>query len=106
MRPIKFRGRRPNGELVYGDLIQCNGDPSILTHTHRVFVESNSVAQLVGYDKDGREIYEGDTLVDRNDRCKPPYDDFTVEFKVHGYKHNSCLTFEVDTSLYGLKGES
>lgn len=63
MRPIKFRGKRVNnGEFIYGQL----------THVHPKFyvggreVKPESVAQLVGYDCDGREVYEGDILVDDN----------------------------------------
>ena len=65
-RPIKFRGRATTlevGKMVYGDLIQSGGEASIFDGTHRFYVDPNTVAQLVGYDKDGREIYEGDKVV-------------------------------------------
>ena len=62
-RTIKFRGKRSdNGEFVYGNL----------AHIHPEFyiggreVNPESVAQLVGYDCDGREVYEGDFLVNDN----------------------------------------
>ena len=58
--PIKFRGKRVNnGEFIYGNL----------AHVHPEFyvggreVDPDSVAQLVGYDCDGREVYEGDIIV-------------------------------------------
>lgn len=64
MRPIKFRGKRVNnGEFIYGQL----------THVHPKFyvggreVKPESVAQLVGYDCDGREVYEGDVLTFEHD---------------------------------------
>ena len=63
--PIKFRGRDENtGEFVYGDLCQTLSTPSIVNCEGRFFVKPDSVAQLVGYGKDGREVYEGDIMVD------------------------------------------
>ncbi|MBR1806466.1 MAG: hypothetical protein IJ774_08795 [Selenomonadaceae bacterium] len=68
MRPIKFRGRDIDTyELVYGDFVHnvpmssFNGiiDDNDFVHE----INDDTVAQLVGYDKDGREVYEGDTFV-------------------------------------------
>ena len=63
MRPINFRGKRvADGEFVYGGF----------THVHPEFyvggrqVKPDSVAQLVGYDSDGNEVYEGDKIVLQN----------------------------------------
>ena len=74
--PIKFRGKCLNAEktIVYGDLIQAPYDLPVI----RVFndkeckkgictyedyeVYPESVAQLVGYDANGDEIYKDDTL--------------------------------------------
>lgn len=74
--PIKFRGKTLTADkaFVYGDLIQCPFALPII----RVFDEEEckkgfyafedyevypeSVAQLVGYDADGSEVYEGDKL--------------------------------------------
>lgn len=106
-RPIKFRGRLASGKYVYGDIVQwCGFDkPRICSWDNGVIydVEPDSVRQLIGYDCNGREVYEGDVLVDDNDHCKPPMNEFTVEFKVHGYKHGSCVTFETKTRNYRLK---
>lgn len=74
--PIKFRGQQltADKDFVYGDLIQYPYDLPII----RVFddeeckkglysfddyeVYPESVAQLVGYDAEGNEVYEGDKL--------------------------------------------
>ena len=58
MRNIKFRGTTPEGEIVYGDLTHHNGN--IFIDDKRV--NPDSVAQLVGLDFNGDEIYEGDTV--------------------------------------------
>lgn len=69
-RPIKFRGRRLDGPLVYGDLIHYkNGNVAIQIIEGGIYpVIPDSVAQLVGYDKDGREVYEGDTVEGVDDK--------------------------------------
>lgn len=66
--PIKFRGRHiaTGGKMVYGDLIQSGGEASIFDGNHRFYVYPDSVAQLVGVDKDGNEVYEGDLVTDKN----------------------------------------
>ena len=82
MRPIKFRGRVPEGyhpyggQTVYGSLVRyredaywAQGYPNwiVLLDGHRSYpVNEDSVAQLVGFDADGNEVYEGDELVGAN----------------------------------------
>lgn len=73
MRLIKFRGRARNGEFVYGDLIHSWGSTSIFDGEHRYTVEPESVAQFIGLDKNGLEVYEGDKLID------DPENEFTAE---------------------------
>lgn len=73
MREIKFRGRKSNGEWIYGDLVTTettDGHPSkkdispfdtVLEDTEEV--EENTIGQFTGlHDKNGKEIYEGDIL--------------------------------------------
>ncbi|MBR4382872.1 MAG: hypothetical protein IKP64_04875, partial [Selenomonadaceae bacterium] len=55
-RPIKFRGRDKNGKFRYGDFNDID------LGTIFADVDEDSIAQLVGYDANGKEIYEGDKV--------------------------------------------
>ena len=76
MKTIKFRGRvidsdkRDGGRIVFGSLV----DHGESKHCPRYWiyplegdrnfpVDPDSVAQLVGYDANGNEVYEGDTVL-------------------------------------------
>ena len=63
-RPIKFRGRDIRGRTLFGDIRHNNGGCFMFDGDFWYEVDSDSIAQFVGYDKDGREIYEGDELTD------------------------------------------
>lgn len=75
-KTIKFRGRRAqDGVIVTGDLITWYKPGDIVEFQIRVSeginynyhdIEKDSIAQLVGYDKEGNELYEGDVVVDQN----------------------------------------
>ena len=75
MRPIKFRGRDiDTGKFVYGNLLSTVFGTYIYDARGITFnpcdccmVESKSVAQFVGLDADGREVYEGDVLTFEHD---------------------------------------
>ena len=66
MRPIKFRGRDIRGRTLFGDIRHNNGGCFMFDGDFWYEVDSDSIAQLVGYDKDGKEVYEGDIIVDEN----------------------------------------
>lgn len=67
MRPIKFRGRDiDSGKSVCGDFVHVvpmSSFPGIIDCDGIVHdVAPDTIAQLVGYDSNGSEVYEGDTV--------------------------------------------
>lgn len=98
MRQIKFRGRVPDddkpdgGKIVYGYLVVY--DSGKYTHwlirpneDRNVPVVPSSVEQLIGIDKYGTEVYEGDRVIRIFD-----YDDNGNRIKVSNWGMNA--TFE------------
>lgn len=83
-RPIKFRGRvhdsdeLDRGKIIFGSLTDYGKNETNWFGASSRFwitpidgdrnfpVDPKSIAQLVGYDKDGNEVYEGDIIVDEN----------------------------------------
>ena len=73
MITIKFRGIDFSGKVHYGNYAEVDGCHYIIENTawHNVKkyrIKPDSVAQLVGVDRNGREVYEGDRLIDRDGR--------------------------------------
>lgn len=67
MRTIKFRGVTSKGKIVYGYAFKYFKQKSWYILDERAEqwkIKSESLAQLVGYDKNEKEVYEGDTLID------------------------------------------
>jgi len=72
--PIKFRGKpisSSESDYIYGDYVTIEGGCAIRVkiranlfhiHEYEIAVKPETVAQLVGYDANGKEVYEGDTV--------------------------------------------
>lgn len=61
MRKIKFRGINKRGEYVYGDLTHIKRRIYVSGYK----VDPSGVAQFIGEDSNGTEVYEGDLLIDK-----------------------------------------
>ena len=72
MRKIKFRWETKDGKFSFCELkvengalyFSANPNSSDMFFLAQNVVE-NSIAQLVGYDFEGKEVYEGDKVVDK-----------------------------------------
>lgn len=77
--PIKFRAVSDGDieEVIFGDLIHDGKNLYVGNPCGKFFnvtrVKINSVSQLVGYDKNGNEIYEGDTVYFKSDENNHSY---------------------------------
>lgn len=96
--PIKFRGvDAKTGEMIYGSYHyeKCD-DGSIVegiipewNPNIEIEIKPDSVAQLVGYDKNGEEVYEGDTVI--NEQILMGGKLYVKEHVAH---YNGCATAE------------
>ena len=64
--PYKFRGIDELGNWRYGDLIQDKVCVIVDDDAKYFKVKPSSVGLLIGYDVEGAEIYEGDSVINKD----------------------------------------
>jgi len=110
VRQINFRGLRVDGKgWAYGDLLQ-----NYIHHKSGATIQqggcivyeviSETVGQFTGLlDKNGKEIYEGDIMINPNHRCGKKR--FSVEWTVGGYDARYFEQGNYTLCLYPVLGE-
>lgn len=93
MRTIKFRGKSAiTGEIIYGIGVKKSPDCTMMILDCLVGeeVEPDSVAQFIGYDKNGKEFYSDDKVIDE--------DGVEVDFEILLFEYR-----EIGSKLIGLE---
>ena len=92
MRTIKFRGARmSDGETIYGYYNVRGGDAYI----DEWRVKPNTVAQLVGFDDNGEDVYEDDILISNDGEF-----DIGLSFVLYG--DDGFITYGIGDDALGF----
>ena len=95
MKKIKFRAKTFRDELVYGDLYHDNDCLMIRNDDGKdyldYYIRPSSIAQFVGYDKNGKEIYSDDKVIDLVNGDEIFFKDMPINFSEIGGKFDDLI---------------